>query len=258
METEEIDAEGMIEGELEGGTAVAPQEGTLGETDGETAGVAPEDEPNGELNGETAGVLEGGEPYDEIAGVLGDGDPEILEGGEPNGKTAGVLGDEDPNSETTGVFGDEHAPSNEEGDITDSDNQPSASKSESNDSDSDTDEVHSEITDEDVYHPDTMTPSVKRTYGLRPRKPRDYSHKHAMIIHHAMTQYSVKSGLKKIKEKGEKAVSQELLQLHTMNTFAPQDSTKLTPAQKYGALESMMLLKENRDGHIKGSMRRRT
>jgi hypothetical protein len=128
METEEIDAEGMIEGELEGGTAGAPQEGTLGETDGETAGVAPEDEPEGELHGETAGVLEGGGADDETAGVIGDGDPGILEDGETNGETAGVLGDEDPNNETTGVFGDKHAPSNEGGDITYNDNQPSANE----------------------------------------------------------------------------------------------------------------------------------
>jgi hypothetical protein len=188
-------------------------------------------------------VLGGGEPDDETAGVLGDGDPGILEGGEPNGETAGVRGGEDPNNETTGVFGDEHAPSSEGGDITDNDNQPSASKSGSNDSDSDNDEVHSEIADEDVYHPHTMTPSIQSTYVLRPRKPRDYIHRHAMIIHHATTQYSVKSGLRKFKEKGEKSVSQELLQLHTRNTFAPQDSTKLTPVNKSAALESKMFLK---------------
>jgi hypothetical protein len=36
------------------------------------------------------------------------------------------------------------------------------------------------------------------------------------------------------------------------NTFAPQDSTKLTPGQKSAALESIMFLKEKRDGSIKG------
>jgi hypothetical protein len=36
------------------------------------------------------------------------------------------------------------------------------------------------------------------------------------------------------------------------NTFAPQDSTKLTTGQKSAALEYMMFLKEKRDGSIKG------
>lgn len=35
------------------------------------------------------------------------------------------------------------------------------------------------------------------------------------------------------------------------NIVAPQDSTKLTPGQKSAALESMMFLKEKRDGSIK-------
>jgi hypothetical protein len=199
-------------------------------------------------------VLEGNKPDDETAGVLGDGDPGITEGEEPDGENTGVFGNDDfpePDGETTRVFGNDDDPSNDMGNTMDHDDQPNISESGSNESDSDDDEVHSEIADEDVYHPNTMTPSVQRTYGLRPRKPRDYSHIHAMVIHHATTQYSAKSGLRKFKEKGEKAVSQELLQLHTINTFAPQDSTKLTPGQKSAALESMMFLKEKRDGSIK-------
>jgi hypothetical protein len=248
MENQEIDAEGMIEGGPEGETAgVAPE----GEQQGETAGVAPEGEHEELFNGETAGMFEGNAPKTETAGVLGDETAGVFEGNEPNDETAGVLKNEDPkiteeeepDGETTGVFINDNAPSNGEG---------NTSESGSNTSDSDDDEIHSEIADEDVYHPDTMTPSVQRTYGLRPRKPRDFSHRHAMVIHHAMTQYSVKSGLRKFKEKGEKAVSQELLQLHMRNTFAPQYSTKLTPGQKSAALESMMFLKEKRDGIIKG------
>jgi hypothetical protein len=88
-----------------------------------------------------------------------------------------------------------------------------------------------------------MTPSIQITHGLRPRKPRDYSHMHAIVIHHAMTQYSVKSGLKKFKEKGENTISKELMQLHLRDTFAPQDSKKLSTAQQAGALESLMFLK---------------
>jgi hypothetical protein len=55
---------------------------------------------------------------------------------------------------------------------------------------------------EAVYHPDSMTPSVQRTHGLRPRKPRDYSHmfSHATVMHHVMTQYSLRKGLKSFKK----------------------------------------------------------
>jgi hypothetical protein len=44
--------------------------------------------------------------------------------------------------------------------------------------------------EEVVYHPDSMTSSVQRTHGLRPRKPRDYSHmfSHATVMYHVMTQ----------------------------------------------------------------------
>jgi hypothetical protein len=83
------------------------------------------------------------------------------------------------------------------------------------DSDSDDDDAagdnygiethHSEITDEEVYHPDTMTPSVQQTYGIRPKRARDYSHmfSHATVMHHAMTQYSLNKGLRKFKKVGE-------------------------------------------------------
>jgi hypothetical protein len=67
-----------------------------------------------------------------------------------------------------------------------------------------------------------------------------------------MTQYSLKRGLQKFKEKGKEAVSKELEQLHLKQTFAPQDAKDLTVGQKKSALESLMFLKEKRDGSIKG------
>jgi hypothetical protein len=85
-----------------------------------------------------------------------------------------------------------------------------------------------------VYHPDTMTPSVQRTYGLRPKRTRDYSHmfSHATVMHHVMTQYSLNKGLRKFQKVGEAAVSKELKQLHMRDTFTPQDSGTLSEAQK--------------------------
>jgi hypothetical protein len=67
-----------------------------------------------------------------------------------------------------------------------------------------------------------------------------------------MTQYSLKKGLKKFKEVGEEAVSKELLQLHMRDTFKPQNAEELSTNQKKGALESLMFLKEKRDGTVKG------
>jgi hypothetical protein len=73
-----------------------------------------------------------------------------------------------------------------------------------------------------------MIPSVEGIIGLCARKPRGYSHPHVNSGHHAMTQYSLKRGLKKFKEKGEAAVTKELLQLHMKDTFTPQDANKLS------------------------------
>jgi hypothetical protein len=93
---------------------------------------------------------------------------------------------------------------------------------------------HNEIPDEEVYHPNTMTPSVQRTYELRPRKPRDYSnmYAHATLVHHAMMQDSLKEGLRKFQKVVEEAVSKELKQFHVRDTLAPQDSSELRDAQK--------------------------
>jgi hypothetical protein len=67
-----------------------------------------------------------------------------------------------------------------------------------------------------------------------------------------MTQYSLKKGLRKFKKVGEEAVSKELKQLHMRDTFTPQHSNNLSDSQKQKALESLMFLKEKRDGTIKG------
>jgi hypothetical protein len=78
------------------------------------------------------------------------------------------------------------------------------------------------------YNPNTWTPSVQRVHGLRPRNARTFSHLHATVMHHAMTQYSLKKGLKKFKKVGEEAVSKELLQLHMRDTFKPQNVKELS------------------------------
>jgi hypothetical protein len=67
---------------------------------------------------------------------------------------------------------------------------------------------------------------------------------HPHIVHHTMTQYSLNKGLRKFRK--------ELEQLHMKDTFTPVKEGDLTPQQKKESLESLMFLKENRDGSIKG------
>jgi hypothetical protein len=128
----------------------------------------------------------------------------------------------------------------------------STTESEDSDDDEEEEEQGKEIPDDEVYHPDTMTPSIQSTYGLRHRRVRDYIHMHANIVHHAMTQYSLNKGLRKFQKEGKKAVEKELEQLHMKETFAPVNEGDLTARQKKSALESLVFLKEKIDGSIKG------
>ena len=89
-------------------------------------------------------------------------------------------------------------------------------------------------------------------YRPRKRRKRDYSYGFASVMHHEMIQVSLKRGLKQFKERGKKAVSKELLQLHTNITFRTLKAGDLTDREKYKALESLMLLKDKRDGSVKG------
>jgi hypothetical protein len=68
-----------------------------------------------------------------------------------------------------------------------------------------------------------------------------------------MTQYSLKLGLKKFKEKCKEAMSKEVEQLNLKQIFAPQNAKDLTVVQK-SALEPLMFLKEKRNSSIKGRM----
>ena len=59
----------------------------------------------------------------------------------------------------------------------------------------------------------------------------------------------MKKGLRKFGNKAEAAMGKELSQLHNCEAFAP---VRPTPAQRRAALESIMTVKEKRDGTIKG------
>jgi hypothetical protein len=188
-----------------------------------------------------------------------------------DGVTPGVIDEDGANPEVThheitGVApeGIAAGTSNNEGATGTDDNPPplilSGTAYESDDDGDDADanngieKSHNEISEDQVYHPYSITPSIQRVHGLRPRKSWDYSHMHsrATIMHHAMTQYSLKKGLRKFQKVGEEAVSKELKQLHIRETFTPQHSNDHSDSQKQKALESLVFLKEKRDGTIKG------
>ena len=83
-----------------------------------------------------------------------------------------------------------------------------------------------------MIHPALQVPTVEHTYNLRQGKhPRtDYTSRYgfqATIIHCALTQLSMKRGLKKIKKKGENAVTAELEQLHRRETHSDQLEQKI-------------------------------
>jgi hypothetical protein len=102
------------------------------------------------------------------------------------------------------VEGEEESSPSVNADDTD-DGVPSIKASDNPDSSDDEDD--DDIPRPQVYHPDTCTPSQQRVHGLWPRKERDYSHLHANIVHHAMTQYSLKKVFNKFPKKAEAAVT---------------------------------------------------
>ena len=67
-----------------------------------------------------------------------------------------------------------------------------------------------------------------------------------------MTQVSLKQGIKQFKQKGEKLFPKELPQLHLNSTFRPLTAGELRNKDKDEELELLILLKEKRDGRIKG------
>jgi hypothetical protein len=77
-------------------------------------------------------------------------------------------------------------------------------------------------------------------------------HQYAAMEHIALTQYSVKKGLKIFGEPGAEAVVKEMQQLHDREVMEPKAANMLTKEEKGKALEYLMFLKKKRCGRIKG------
>jgi hypothetical protein len=117
-------------------------------------------------------------------------------------------------------------------------------------------------------NPPTGVDDATRRRGLRPKRVPNYD-RHLGIVnkpvdpgilhanlrdleHTALTQYSVKKGLKIFGEAGATAVIKEMQQLDQLNVIEPKAASMLTRAEKKGALEYLMFLKQKRCGRIKG------
>jgi hypothetical protein len=216
-------------------------------------GIALESDTH-EDDGSTGGNDATYEEINETTGV--NGIIEETHGEEIPGVTPGVKPSEepavDPSEESIPSKEPFSNPSEKAGDDNGDDSDPPPLKQVRDDDSSDDESGDDEYNSNTPYNPYSWTPSVQRVHGLRPKKGRDYSHLHANIVHYAMTQYSLNKGLKKFRVKVKGAVSKELMQLHLKDTFIPKDEGELTEAQKKGAPKSLMLLKEKRDGSIKG------
>eukprot|EP00957_Ditylum_brightwellii_P100990 7697351-Ditylum_brightwellii.AAC.1 len=71
------------------------------------------------------------------------------------------------------------------------------------------------------------------------------------VVHFALTQYSLKQGLKKFKQKGEDAVKEEFLQLNQKETFKPIAPNILAKEQRRAVLNSLMFITKKRCGRVK-------
>ena len=91
----------------------------------------------------------------------------------------------------------------------------------------------------------TMMGQLHQTYWQVHRDHED------MIVHHAMTQISLRAGLKTFGKKGEDAVTKELKQLNVRNTFKPMDPNKLIQEQQQEALESYNFFTKRKEKAIK-------
>ena len=60
----------------------------------------------------------------------------------------------------------------------------------------------------------------------------------------ALTQYSLKAGIRVLCERGENAVVKELRTIHDMDTFTPVDAANMTWEERKAAVSSLMLLKK--------------
>ena len=71
-------------------------------------------------------------------------------------------------------------------------------------------------------------------------------------VDYVLTQMSAKAGIRKHGKAAEAALMAEFAQLEALEVYEPIDASTLTPKQKSTALRAINLIKEKRDGRLKG------
>ena len=93
-----------------------------------------------------------------------------------------------------------------------------------------------EIDDIDVYHPDSLTPAqqqvLRRGSPVQTRSRSRAIVDEATLIHYALTQMTLRQGIKKHGERAKDAMQVELKQLHERNVLCPVEANTLTEEHK--------------------------
>jgi hypothetical protein len=116
----------------------------------------------------------------------------------------------------------------------------------------------SDIREEEVMNDNLESEMDKRygrrdhDHGLRPRRPRDFSHLHVVLEETVMTEFNMHRGIKEFGNDCVEAVLQELQQLHDRGVLRPVEASSLSYEDRQSALAYLMFLKQKRDGQING------
>jgi hypothetical protein len=137
------------------------------------------------------------------------------------------------------------------------------------------------LTDDEDFDPVpplvAQPPSPEARYNLRPPRDRTYAHRLDHIMDHppnnksyeapvqllqhstqrvltafVLTQMSAAAGIKVFGQSAVDAIYKEFTQLHDKGVFEPRHASSLTPAEKHGSLRTVNLIKEKRNGELKG------
>jgi hypothetical protein len=95
----------------------------------------------------------------------------------------------------------------------------------------------------------TLTQHTTSGRGLRLNPPTDF---HTSIFGYVMNQMTAQAGIKKHGKAAEAALMKEFAQMEELSVYESVDPKTLTSEQKRGALRAINLLKEKRDGTLKG------
>ena len=111
-------------------------------------------------------------------------------------------------------------------------------------------DLSSEDINNEVVEEETST--VKINEGLRPKRTTTFDHRYNHTMAIVMTQMSIGKGIKQFDEKAVEAVTKEFAQLDEKGVLLPRQFSELNQEERTEALLVIVLIKEKRNGVIKG------